>query len=82
RHDFLETRDGERQLRCNVHQAYFRLDDGLCTAGPCEGQRLEPVDLKRIGDRIYLADRADRRDPAASSGTPADRGHLRGRTQP
>ncbi|WP_410474511.1 PfkB family carbohydrate kinase [Guyparkeria sp. TX1] len=62
RHDFLETREGERQLRCNVHQAYFRLDDGLCTAGPCEGQRLEPVDLERIGNRIYLADRASRRD--------------------
>ena len=62
RHDFLETREGERQLRCNVHQAYFRLDDGLCTAGPCEGQRLEPVDLEQIGNRLYLADRATRRD--------------------
>ncbi len=61
-HDFLETRDGERQLRCNVHQAYFRLDDGLCTAGPCEGQRLEAVDLERVGNRVYLADRASRRD--------------------
>jgi len=62
RHGFLETREGERQLRCNVHQAYFRLDDGLCTAGPCEGQRLEPVDLERVGNRIYLADPASRRD--------------------
>ena len=57
RHDFLESRDGERQLRCNVHQAYFRLEDGLCTAGPCEGQRLEPVELERIDNRLYLADR-------------------------
>jgi ketohexokinase len=57
RHDFLETHEGERQLRCNVHQAYFRLEDGLCTAGPCEGQRLEPVELERIDNRLYLADR-------------------------
>ena len=57
RHDFLETREGRRELRCNVHQAYFRLADGLCTAGPCEGQRLEPVELKRIDNRFYLADR-------------------------
>lgn len=57
RRDFLESRDGEQQLRCNVHHAYFRLDDGLCVAGPCEGQRLEPVELERIGNRIYLADR-------------------------
>lgn len=62
RHDFLETSEGERQLRCNVHQAHFRLDDGLCIAGPCEGQRLEPVDLERTGNRIYLAGRATRRD--------------------
>ncbi|MEC9482987.1 MAG: Rieske 2Fe-2S domain-containing protein, partial [Halomonas sp.] len=57
RHDFLEIHEGERQLRCNVHQAYFRLEDGLCTDGPCEGQRLEPVELERIDNRLYLADR-------------------------
>ncbi|MFO7808364.1 PfkB family carbohydrate kinase [Guyparkeria sp.] len=62
RHDFLETREGERQLRCNVHQAYFRLDDGMCIAGPCEGQKLQPVDLERIGNRIYLAGRASRQE--------------------
>ncbi|MCL7744994.1 PfkB family carbohydrate kinase [Guyparkeria hydrothermalis] len=57
RHDFLEDHEGERQLRCNVHQAYFRLEDGLCTDGPCEGQRLEPVELERIDNRLYLTDR-------------------------
>ncbi len=61
RHDFLEAHEGERQLRCNVHQAYFRLGDGLCTAGPCEGQRLEAVDVRRVDNRIYLADRVDPR---------------------
>lgn len=71
RHDFLETREGERQLRCNVHQAFFQLDDGLCTAGPCEGQRLESVALERVDNRIYLADPAPHGDaPTADSGDP------------
>jgi len=54
RHDFLEAHDGETRLRCNVHQAYFRLEDGACLEGPCEGDHLEPVAVERIDDRIYL----------------------------
>ncbi|MBN2872782.1 MAG: Rieske 2Fe-2S domain-containing protein [Halothiobacillaceae bacterium] len=56
RHDFLQAHEGRTRLRCNVHGAYFRLADGVCIAGPCEGQRLEPVKLQRIDDHVYLAD--------------------------
>ncbi len=35
------TRDGARIL-CAGHGAVFRLEDGLCTGGPCAGDRLEP----------------------------------------
>lgn len=35
------TRDAER-IFCGGHGALFRIEDGLCTAGPCVGDRLEP----------------------------------------
>ncbi|MDG4868407.1 PfkB family carbohydrate kinase [Guyparkeria sp. 1SP6A2] len=57
-HDFLEQQEGQPRLRCNVHQAYFRLDDGLCTRGPCAGQHLQPVEIERVDNRIYLARQA------------------------
>ena len=56
RHDFIEELEGETRLRCNVHQAYFRLEDGACIEGPCEGDHLEPVAVERIDNRIYLKD--------------------------
>lgn len=35
------TREGDR-IFCGGHGALFRIEDGLCTSGPCEGDRLEP----------------------------------------
>ena len=35
------TRTGDRIL-CAAHGAVFRLEDGVCTAGPCAGERLTP----------------------------------------
>ena len=35
------TRDGAFLL-CTGHGALFRLEDGRCVAGPCEGRALEP----------------------------------------
>ncbi len=34
------TRDAKR-LFCGGHGALFRIEDGLCTAGPCAGDSLE-----------------------------------------
>ena len=35
------TRDHQR-LFCSGHGALFRIEDGICTAGPCAGAALEP----------------------------------------
>ena len=36
--------DGERRhLICLTHGATYRPRDGVCTAGPCEGERLQAV---------------------------------------
>ena len=35
------TRDGER-LFCGGHGALFRIEDGVCTVGPCAGDSLWP----------------------------------------
>ena len=37
--------EGRRDLMCAHHSAMFRLDDGHCYDGPCEGERLEAVDV-------------------------------------
>ena len=38
--EFLD-REG-RHIVCATHGALFRIDDGRCLAGPCQGDRLEP----------------------------------------
>ena len=43
--DRFLTADGARII-CATHGAEFRIDNGLCLAGPCEGDRLEPVLIK------------------------------------
>jgi nitrite reductase/ring-hydroxylating ferredoxin subunit len=35
-----------KALRCNQHFALFRIEDGLCTSGACDGERLDPVPVK------------------------------------
>lgn len=35
-----------RYLMCHTHGALFQLDDGLCVAGPCNGEKLKAVDVK------------------------------------
>lgn len=55
-------------IRCAIHYARFRYEDGHCFDGPCEGSRLTPVPLQIIGDSIVVA-------PAmpAGAGTPPAR---------
>jgi nitrite reductase/ring-hydroxylating ferredoxin subunit len=40
-HRFLNHRG--TLIVCAVHNAWFRIEDGLCTHGPCIGDRLEAV---------------------------------------
>jgi nitrite reductase/ring-hydroxylating ferredoxin subunit len=48
------VRDGE--LWCNKHAATFRLDDGVCTHGPCEGAVLDEVAITVHDGGVYLTD--------------------------
>jgi nitrite reductase/ring-hydroxylating ferredoxin subunit len=34
-----------RHLVCATHGALFRVEDGECIAGPCQGDRLEPFPI-------------------------------------
>lgn len=51
--DFLTT-DGSHFL-CHTHGAQFRIEDGLCVAGPCKGESLKPVALRLEEGWIALA---------------------------
>ena len=50
---FLKSRDG--LLVCAVHGASFELREGACVAGPCRGDRLNPVALEVRDGRVFLA---------------------------
>jgi nitrite reductase/ring-hydroxylating ferredoxin subunit len=38
-----------REGRCRNHGALFAPEDGLCLAGPCEGESLDPLRIARRG---------------------------------
>jgi nitrite reductase/ring-hydroxylating ferredoxin subunit len=46
--------DDSSHLFCDSHAALFRVEDGVCIEGPCEGQALTPAAIKLIGDRVCL----------------------------
>ena len=48
----------KRHIQCATHDALFRLDDGVCIAGPCTGERLTAVALQLDSGNVFLlADR-------------------------
>ncbi len=51
--DFLD-REG-KHIVCATHGAIFRKEDGECIAGPCTGDRLEPI-AARVENGIVLVD--------------------------
>jgi nitrite reductase/ring-hydroxylating ferredoxin subunit len=53
---FLKSRDG--LLVCAVHGASFELREGACVAGPCRGDRLNPVALEVRDGQVFLAAQA------------------------
>jgi nitrite reductase/ring-hydroxylating ferredoxin subunit len=48
------THDGAHIL-CSMHLAVFRIDDGLCIGGACEGHSLDAVPLVVRDGLVYLA---------------------------
>jgi nitrite reductase/ring-hydroxylating ferredoxin subunit len=53
---FLDAR--REAIVCSAHGARFRIEDGLCTSGPCHGESLEavPVRLDEEGRVVVAAD--------------------------
>ena len=43
-------------IRCGMHAATFRVEDGVCILGPCEGERLKSIKITVEDDVIYLAE--------------------------
>jgi len=48
------TRENDLIL-CSGHGALFRIDDGVCTSGPCAGQRLGAWDVEVVGGVVLTA---------------------------
>ena len=44
-----------RWVKCNVHYARFRWQDGFCEAGDCEGESLQSVPLEVQSGKILIA---------------------------
>ena len=67
---FLFSKQGD--LVCAAHGAVFRVDDGLCTDGPCRGSSLLPVPVEHLADgRVCLRD-PDATASAAAAGIAQD----------
>lgn len=41
----VEIDPRELTLKCSVHDAFFRIEDGLCVRGPCQNQALKAVPI-------------------------------------
>ena len=53
---FCLTGGDDPQLVCEHHWALFRLRDGLCTEGPCEGASLIGVPVHGVADDVLLGE--------------------------
>lgn len=52
--DQFLSADG-RHLQCHTHGALFRIEDGLCIAGPCLGRALAPVAIRVEDQELVIA---------------------------
>ena len=41
-------------ILCSTHGALFRIEDGYCVDGPCDGEWLERLDLEVRDGEVYL----------------------------
>jgi len=57
----LDFRPGEflnedrTHIMCSTHEALFRIEDGHCIDGPCEGDGLTPVEAEVRDGEVYVA---------------------------
>ena len=50
--DFM-SEDGNH-IECGTHSALFRIEDGLCVEGPCEGDRLTQIKASVRDGMVYI----------------------------
>ena len=55
-------------IRCTMHFAEFRIEDGFCVAGACEGSYLDPVPVRVEGGSIVIVPDPSQEQAAVSSG--------------
>lgn len=48
------TRDA-RHILCQGHAALFRVEDGVCSSGPCHGERLTPWPVEVRDGAVVVA---------------------------
>lgn len=53
--DRFLTRD-KSQVICTTHGAFFNIDDGFCTSGPCAGKSLVPIPINVANGSITIAE--------------------------
>jgi len=51
--DKFLTADGS-QFICSAHGARFRVQDGFCVSGPCEGKNLRALAFSLIGGDVLI----------------------------
>jgi nitrite reductase/ring-hydroxylating ferredoxin subunit len=51
-HRFLDTR--RQHIICAAHGARFRIEDGVCTTGPCVGEALEAVPMRIVDGMVVV----------------------------
>jgi len=51
-HQFLDLDNSF--IQCAIHGALFRPEDGYCLRGPCVGQSLQPLEIRLVGDRLWV----------------------------
>ncbi|MDA1090453.1 MAG: Rieske 2Fe-2S domain-containing protein [Proteobacteria bacterium] len=47
------TKDGA-MIQCSTHGAKFRIEDGRCVSGPCQGESLRAVKTEIRDGHLYL----------------------------
>lgn len=47
---------GGREIQCATHGARFRIEDGACLSGPCDGRALSPVAVRVDGGNVVVAE--------------------------
>lgn len=53
----IDVNPFEMTMKCSVHDAYFRIEDGVCIEGPCWRDELKtvPIEIDAETGAIYLA---------------------------